>query len=119
MNPGNCNLDIYRGDTKRWQFQLWTDAKRTQPADLTNAEAKATIRDKTLGGSYELELSCSITLPNIVNMLLTPPQSRSLPAVGVWDLQLVYSPLDSVYTVLKGAVVVTQDVTRPNVPAHP
>jgi hypothetical protein len=110
MNPGVGNLDIYRGDTKRWIINLWTDAKRTVPSDLTGATANATIRDKAIGGSYVLALTCTITLPNIVNMTLIPDQSRSLPAVGVWDLQISY-PSGDIYTVLRGNVIVTQDVT--------
>jgi hypothetical protein len=110
MNPGSCNLDIYRGDTKRWQFKLWADIARTQPADLTGVTVNATIRDKALGGSYEIALACTVTLPNIINMVLTASQSRSLPAVGVWDLQLTYLSGD-IYTVLKGAAIMTQDVT--------
>lgn len=112
--PGSCNLNIYRGDTKRWQFNLWNDAARTQPADLTGVTASATIRDKALNGSYELALACTTSLPNTINMLLTASQSRNLPAVGVWDLQLSYSNGD-IFTVLKGAAIVTQDVTRPDV----
>jgi hypothetical protein len=114
MNPGTGNLDIYRGDTKRWQFNLWADAKRTVPADLAGVTAIATIRDKALGGSYETALTCVVTLPNIIDMTLTAAQSRTLPAIGVWDLQLTY-PSGDVFTPIRGAVIVTQDVTRPNV----
>jgi hypothetical protein len=112
MNPGVGNLDIYRGDTKRWKCNLWADIKRTVPTDLTGVVANASIRDKALGGSYETALTCVITLPNIIDVSLTAEQSRNLPAVGVWDLQLTY-PSGDVYTVMKGAVIVTQDVTRP------
>lgn len=112
MNPGTQNLDIYRGDTTRWQFKLWSDAARTVPADLTGVIPTATIRDKALTGDYELALSCTVTLPNIVNMTLTATQSRGLPAVGVWDLQLLY-PSGDIFTILKGVTVVTQDVTYP------
>jgi len=112
MNPGSGNLDIYRGDTKRWQFKLWTDAKRTLPADLAGALAQATIRDKLLKGDFELAMACQITQPNVIDMELTATQSRTLPGTGVWDLQITY-PSGDTYTVLKGNVMVTQDVTRP------
>lgn len=118
MTPGTANLDIYRGDTKRWQFRLWADVAKTIPTDLTSVVANATIRDEVVGGSFELPLTCTITLPNIVNMTLTSDQSRSLPSVGVWDLQLNY-PSGDIFTPLKGAVVVTQDVTRPVVVINP
>jgi hypothetical protein len=118
MNPGTANLDIYRGDTKRWQFKLWADTARTVPADLTGVAANVTIRDKAIGGSFELALSCTISLPNIVNVTLTSDQSNSLPAVGVWDLQLNY-PSGDILTPMKGDVIVTQDVTRPTVVVMP
>jgi hypothetical protein len=118
MTPGTANLDIYRGDTKRWQFKLWKDTAKTQPTDLTGVAVTATIRDEAIGGSFELPLTCTVTLPNIVDMVLTADQSRSLPAVGVWDLQLNYASGD-IFTPLKGAVVVTQDVTHTNVVINP
>lgn len=110
MLPGSSNLNIYRGDTGRWQFNLWTDTARTQPADLTGVQVNALIRDKALGGNYEQALTCTVALPNTINMVLTSSQSESLPAVGVWDLQLAY-PSGDIFTILKGNVIVTQDVT--------
>jgi hypothetical protein len=110
MLPGSSNLNIYRGDTGRWQFNLWTDVARTQPADLTGVQVNALIRDKALGGNYEQALTCTVALPNTINMVLTSSQSESLPAVGVWDLQLAY-PSGDIFTILKGNVIVTQDVT--------
>ena len=118
MTPGTANLDIYRGDTKRWQFRLWADAAKTVPTDLTGVVANATIRDDAIGGSFELALTCVVTLPNIIDMTLTADQSRTLPSVGVWDLQLNYTNGD-VLTPLKGAVIVTQDVTRPAMVINP
>jgi hypothetical protein len=115
MLPANFNLSIYRGDTERWQFKLWTDTARTQAADLTGVTVSATIRDKAIGGTYSLALGCTVTLPNIVDMVLTSDQNRSLPITGgVWDLQLIY-PSGDIKTVLKGTVVLTQDVTYSSV----
>jgi hypothetical protein len=110
MNPGVIDLDIYRGDTKRWKFKLWQDTAKTLPVDLAGATVNATIRDKATNGSYELPLACTVTEPNIVDMVLTAGQSRNLPSVGVWDLQVTF-PSGDIASVLKGAVVVTQDVT--------
>lgn len=114
MLPANYNLSIYRGDTERWQFKLWTDKAKTQPADLTGVTTNAMIRDKATVGSYSLSMECKVTLPNIIDMVLTADQSRNLLITGgVWDLQLAYLSGD-VKTVLKGTVVLAQDVTRPN-----
>jgi hypothetical protein len=119
MNPGTYNLNIYRGDTDRRQFKLWTDKARTQPADLTGVTVIATIRDKISGGSYVLLPSCAITLPNIIDMVTTSLQSTGLPITGgVWDLQLTY-PSGDVTTVLKGVVLLTQDVTNSTVVVTP
>jgi hypothetical protein len=117
MNPGSGNLDIYRGDTKRWQFKLWSDLKRTVPADLSGAIATATIRDKAVGGTFQLLLTCTVS-SNIIDMSLTATQSRTLPATGVWDLQLTY-PSGDIFTVLRGNVIVTQDVTHSDVVVQP
>ena len=110
MLPASHNLDIYRGDTGRWQFKLWADPNRITPSDLTGVIVEARIRDAAVGGSFQISLACAVTLPNIVNMTLTSTQSRSLPAVGSWDMQLTY-PSGDLRTVLRGSVVVTQDIT--------
>lgn len=110
MIPADYNLTLYRGDTGRWQFKLWSDNAKTQPIDLAGVAADATIRDKPTFGSYATALDCTITAPNIIDMVLTAEQSRDLPAKGVWDLQLTY-PSGDIVTPLKGTVVVTQDIT--------
>lgn len=113
MIPANFNLSIYRGDTDREKFRLWTDVQRTQAADLTGVTVSAMIRDKINGGSYALSLGCTVTLPNIIDVVVTADQSRGLPITGgIWDLQLIY-PSGDVKTVLKGVVTLTQDVTYP------
>jgi hypothetical protein len=109
MMPGSCNLNIYRGDTGRWQFNLWMDVAKTIPADLTGVVVNAAIKDKALNGNFSLAPTCAVTLPNTILMSITPTQSHGLPAVGVWDLQLTY-PSTDVFTVLAGAAIVTQDV---------
>lgn len=111
MIPGNLPLTLYRGDTGRWQFKLWTDAAKTVPADLTDATAAAQIRDKP-GGENVTELACSVTPPNIIDMTLTAAQSALLPPAGAWDLQLTYTGSGDVATVLAGKVIVTSDVTN-------
>jgi len=114
MIPADYNLVLYRGDTGRWQFKFWTDAAKTEPADLTGVTAEAMIRDKVPSSAYATSMALTITLPNIIDMVLTPLQSRDLPAKGVWDLQLTY-PSGDVVTLLKGTIAVTQDVTYADV----
>jgi hypothetical protein len=114
MLPAEYNLNLYRGDTGRWQFKLWADADKTVPVDLTGVTVEAMIRDKAPSSAYSMHLDCSITQPNIVDMVLTSIQCSDLPAKGVWDMQLTY-PGGDVITPLKGTVAVTQDVTYSDV----
>jgi hypothetical protein len=108
--PGTFALDIYRGDSRRWQFKLWLDADSTQPMDLTGVTGKAEIRDKPSGKKIT-PLDCTITTPNIINVVLSADNSKALTiASGVWDLQLTYTGGD-VATVVGGGVNVTYDVT--------
>jgi hypothetical protein len=108
MTPGNYPLAIYRGDSYKWQFKLWSDAAKTQPVDLTGVTVKAEIRDKP-AGTLLGTLACAITMPNIINASLTSTDTASLTS-GAWDMQLTYSD-GEVSTVLSGLVTVTLDVT--------
>ena len=106
--PGTFDLDVYRGDSYRWQFNLWADAGKTQPVDLTDVVVKAEIRDKP-GGSKVTLIDCTIMEPNTVEIYLSAAKSKSL-TKGSWDLQLTY-PSEEVATVLVGSVSVTADIT--------
>jgi hypothetical protein len=109
MTPGDFPLTLYRGDSYRWSFLLWTDTAKTQPADLTGVMPKAEVRDKP-GGAKVVALDCAVVVPNTVTMSLDAASSALLPLAGVWDLQLTY-PNGDVATVLAGVVLVTPDVT--------
>lgn len=109
--PGNFTLDIYRGDSYRWQFRLWEDVAKTEPVDLANVIAKAEVRDKP-GGSKVTPFDCTITVPNTIDVYLSAAKSKAFTIVsGVWDLQLTYEN-DDVATVLVGSVSITADVTE-------
>jgi hypothetical protein len=107
--PGNYALRLYRGDTYRWQFNLWADLDKTIPLDLTGATAAAEIRDQP-GGAVKATMTCTVETPNIVHAELPASECAKLPYKGAWDLQLTY-PGDEVSTVLAGGVDVTPDVT--------
>jgi hypothetical protein len=113
MMPGDYPLVLYRGDTYHWVFTLWQDEAKTIPTDLTGATAKAEIRDAP-GGPTIVALTCTIPAAaphNVVDMKLIAAASATLPAAGVWDLQITYTATGEVGTVLAGAVTVTPDVT--------
>jgi hypothetical protein len=111
MIPGRFPLNIYRGDTFRWKFTLWTDSTKTAPAVLVGVSPLGEIRDRP-GGTFIAALTCTITLPNIIDAVLAAADSARLPTSAAWDLQLTY-PDASVSTVLSGPVNVTPDVSSP------
>jgi hypothetical protein len=109
MSPGDLPLAIYRGDTYKWRFLVWADVDKTEAVDLAGVAVKSEIRNAPAGTEI-IPLPCVITLPNIIDIELTAAVSRTLPASGVWDLQLTYSS-GYVATILAGAVTVRADVT--------
>lgn len=109
MTPATFTLEVYRGDTASWSFVLWNDIAQTDPVDLTGATVSAEIRLKP-GATPAVPLSCAVTLPNTVDVVLAPADSAQLPMVGVWDLRVTY-PWGPVETFVAGAVLVTPDVT--------
>jgi hypothetical protein len=110
MKPGNYPLDIYRGDTYRWQFKLWSDIDKTQPVDLDGVTVRSQIRDKP-AGKLLANIECTVTLPNIILATLTADECAKLTgSTCAWDLQLTW-PNTDVTTLLAGPVAVTTDVT--------
>lgn len=109
MNPGPYTLQIYRGDSYRWQFTLFDDVNQSQPSDLTGVTVLSQIRDRP-GGNYICSLTCTVTLPNVIVTYLAAQDSALLPGSAAWDLQLTYASGD-VATVLAGPVNITPDVT--------
>jgi hypothetical protein len=107
--PSTYPLTIYRGDTARWQFRLWSDAGKTTPVDLTDATVKSEIRSNS--GSVVTPLACAVTLPNTIDVELSATASQALTtAPAHWDLQLTWESGD-VQTPVAGAVTLQQDVT--------
>lgn len=109
MTPGKFDLDLYRGDSYAWRFILWQDAAQTIPTDLAGATVAAEIRDKSAGNKI-VELTVVATMPNIVDVSMTPTMYADCPAKGVWDLQVTF-PDGQVHTPIAGQVTVTADVT--------
>ena len=105
----------YRGDTFRRRFVLWADAAKTTPADLTGATVAAEIRSAP-GATPITTIACSLTVPNLVDLVLAPTLTAGLPD-GAWDLQITYASGD-VQTVVKGAVKPDGDITQSGGVAH-
>ena len=109
MTPGTYNLKLYRGDTHNFRVILWADTGQTVPYDLTGATAEAEIREKS-AGTHVVILDTVVSLPNIIDIGMTPELYATCPAKGVWDLQITTAE-GEVLTPLAGAVTVTPDVT--------
>ena len=109
MMPGAYALNIYQGDTHAWRFTLWQDVAKTTPVDLTGSAVKAEIRDRHAGLVIQ-PITLTVTLPNIIDALLTASETRTLIASGRWDLQLTDAE-GWVSTILAGPVRVTSDIT--------
>lgn len=107
MQPADLPLEIYRGDSLKLRVTLFDQAQ--QPVDLTGVIAKSEIRDRP-AGTIVIPFTCTITLPNIIELFLPSDKSQTLPPSGVWDLQLSYGS-GEVKTPLAGQVRVTADVT--------
>jgi hypothetical protein len=114
MMPGNFPLTIYRSDTARWSFTLWSDAAKTIPTDLTGATAAAHIQQANTSLKPPVVLTCTIAPPNTINMILVSDVTVGTPArghQGRWDMQVTF-PNGEVQTVLAGTVDIVGDVTR-------
>ena len=110
MIPGKYDLALYRGDTFRRSFTLWSDTERTVPLDLAGATAAAEIRDKSGGASIAV-MGCVIEQPNIVHVSLDESAWLQPVPSGVWDLEITF-PSGDVATPVAGKVAITGDVTN-------
>jgi hypothetical protein len=106
--PGKLALALYRGDTNRWRFVLWQDKEKTIPVDLTGVTVSAEIRNIP-GGSDVTVAGILVSPPNTIDMTFDIPDSRTVIARGVWDLQLTM-PDGNIHTLLAGPVTTTPDV---------
>ena len=119
MRPGSMALNLYRGDTYRWQFNVYKDTALT-PADLTGVTAKAEIRT-TAGGTVLVAMPCVVTQPNKIAMTLNVWTGVTI-RIASWDLELTY-PGGDVITILAGPVTPSTSPTprrsRPPPPSTP
>lgn len=115
------DLELYRGDYKKWRHVFWQDEDATIASDLDGAEAYAQIRDKPLPNGVSLvTLETLITLPNIVDVTINGnlwyDEDALWPAKkGYWDLQLDWGS-GEIFTFVRGDVLITPDITNVEVP---
>lgn len=117
------DLQIYRGDTPTFGFQLMDVNESTgakSPIDLSAGFViKGQIRynSESTDVLYELPIKilnaksglCQITIPKTVSETLLPPGS-SLSDQAVYDIQVSLG--ESVVTILVGGFSIIRDVTR-------
>lgn len=106
---------IVRGDTFAHEFPFWSDEEQTVPFDIEGT-VTAQIRSRRLKNGATVGTPDAVfsvlVVDNVVTVSLTPAQTQILPTNGFWDLQ--QSQGGVVTTLLAGATLVVDDVTRPN-----
>ena len=114
MIPGKYDMKLYRGDWAGWRVKLYQDAARTIPFDLSEYTVASQLRDKP-GGSTGVNLVCVITVPNIIDITITPVQWEDAPksSIGAWDVEITDS-FGNPFTPLAGKVDIINDVTVKN-----
>lgn len=110
MTPARYDLNLYRGDTYQWRFELYDDSNRLVPTDLSDCSVAAEFREAS-GGVKIVDFVCIVTLPNIIDMSLPVEEWPDTARSGVWDLELAFGD-GRVRTPVAGTVTVTPDVTN-------
>ena len=103
-------LRLYRGDSYSWQFRAWADPDKTQAIDLAGAAAAGQLAGPVRGAGGVLELTCSVELPNMIDVQLPASAWSGTLKLERWDLQLSWDD-GRVFTLIAGPVTVEADVT--------
>jgi len=112
MSVKACDLAIYQGDD--WAASVSVLRGDLTPADLTGYTASSQIRAGVADQAplVAAVIQATVVLPNFVALYLSHDQSALLPGTDYrWDVQLI-SASGQITTILAGAVLVTQEVTR-------
>lgn len=113
--PASVALALYRGDSRVWEDQFFTDGV---PQDLTGYTFLAQIRaTPSAEPMAQLDVTLVDAAAGKVRRTLTAEQAAGLvPGRAMWDFQ-VTSPDGSVRTVMAGAVVITADISQSSEPS--
>lgn len=106
-----ADLIVYQGDD--YGATVLVTNEDGTPADITGYTAKAQIRRAVADSDPEVvaELSATVQSPHVV-LGLTHAQTELLTGRYMWDLQLLTDE-SAIVTIMRGAVKVTNEVTRP------
>jgi hypothetical protein len=109
--PSRRDLTAYRGDTLGVLLRLWQDDALTVPVDLTGATVRAQVRQKAADDPHT-DFTVA-TSSNQIELSMSPALTSTLPATGVWDVEVDWASDGlNIQTVVAGTVTVSQDVTR-------
>lgn len=110
MKPGKRNIRITRGDDYPHVVRFHDAAGA--PVDKSDCAFAAQIRVHAADAAeVAFDIDDSQLADGVLVLSLAASVTRGLAAVAVWDLQQT-SPAPRVTTLLAGAVVVREDVTR-------
>lgn len=107
--PATVNLNVYAGDDMVLNIDVTDNATPPAPFDLTGYTAEAQIR-ATADAPTAINLTTTV-LANVVTVTIPAADSATLPAKGVWDVQ-VTSATGIITTLAGGTVTSYPDVTR-------
>jgi hypothetical protein len=105
--PQAVNLSLYAGDDVSIDVTVLNNDGT--PANLTGATAESQIR-ATADAVTSVDFATTVT-GNVVTLALTNVQSATLPATGVWDLQITDSG-GKITTIAGGRIDVAAGVTQ-------
>jgi hypothetical protein len=116
MIAGIYNITCEQGATFNRRFTI-TQPDGT-PFYLNDYSARMQVRRDIDSSTILLSITSAtenIVLSNalgIIDVYLTPTQTASLTRSGVYDLELVHTPSNNVYRVVKGAFKLDKEVTK-------
>lgn len=111
LTPEVVDLKLYAGDDPILGLTVWQDATKTQALDLTNYYSWAATIRSTSGATSSVTVTVIDALHGKVTLQFVGSTVRPFPSRGnLWDLR-VFTPDAREITLIRGRVVVLQDVT--------
>lgn len=117
MNPAKLDLEIYRGSVFRKGFQ-WIIQSTGVAMDLTGCSIRMQIKESTCSETPLIELNTDNGRIVIVSAIdgkwtveILPVDTATIAAIRyVYDMDITF-PSGDVFTVCRGIIKVTEDVT--------
>lgn len=111
-----ADILIYQGDDYAATVLVLSPDGIT-PADITGYTPSAQIRRSVADADPDVDAQITAAVADAVNgqisLSISHTQTASMCGKYVWDLQLTHTSDGIILTILRGNVIVTQEVTRP------